>query len=103
MHLKIHGGTAPGNSHSLCHTCRYSTIVRGTRSNEELIECSRLGDETRIKFAVKSCSVYSDRATPSLDHMEDIAWLLRTDVKRKHLGFVRASDLRWHRVDSVND
>jgi len=35
--------------------------------------------------------------------MEDIAWILRTDVKRKHLGFVRASDLRWHRVDSVND
>ena len=95
MYLKIHGGTAPGDANSLCHTCRYATVVRGTRLNEELIECSRLNDETRINFAVKTCSVYSDRSMPSLDRMEDIAWILRTDVKRKQVGFVRASDLRW--------
>jgi hypothetical protein len=29
---------------------------------------------------------------PSLWHMEDIAWVLRTDAKRRAIGFVRAKD-----------
>jgi hypothetical protein len=91
MHVKIHGGTAPGGAGSLCHSCRYATIVRGASQSEEVIECSRV--EKAINFAVKFCTKYSDRAMPSLDHMEDIAWILRTDVKRKQVGFVRPNDL----------
>lgn len=93
MHVKIHGGTAPGNSGSLCHSCRHATIVRGSSQSEEVIECARVSSEKPINFAVKFCTKYSDRAMPSLDHMEDIAWILRTDVKRRQVGFVRPSDL----------
>ena len=94
MHLKIHGGTAPGTSDSLCYSCRYATIVRGTRLSEEVIECSRIDEDHRIAFAVKFCNRFSDRSLPSLDHMEDIAWILRTDVKRHQVGFVKPSDSR---------
>lgn len=97
MHLKIHGGTAPGSSHSLCHTCRHATIVRGARLAEEVIECYKLNEHTRITFAVKSCTKYADAAMPSLGDMEDIAWILRTDATRKQVGFIRPRDasVRW--------
>jgi hypothetical protein len=36
---------------------------------------------------------------PSLDYMEDIAWILRTDMNRRQVGFVRPSDFR---VDVAN-
>ena len=99
MFLKIHGGTAPGTSDSLCYSCRHATLVRGTRMSEEVIECSRINEDRRITFAVKSCTKYSDRSMPSLDHMEDIAWILRTDVKRHQVGFVRPND---HRIPVIN-
>lgn len=103
MHVKIHGGTAPGNASSLCHSCRYASIVRGSRLSEEVIECSHLNESTRITFAVKSCSAYSDRSMPSLGHMEDIAWILRTDVKRKTVGFVRPNEFRIPVVSRLDD
>jgi hypothetical protein len=94
MKLKIHGGTAPGSTDSLCHSCRHATIVRGARMSEEVIQCYKLNEDTRITFAVKSCTKYSDAAMPSLGDMEDIAWILRTDVKRHQVGFVRPRDSR---------
>jgi hypothetical protein len=103
MHVKIHGGTASGDASSLCYSCRYATIVRGSRLSEEVIECSRVSNDQRITFAVKFCNKYSDRAMPSLDHMEDIAWILRTDVKRKQVGFVRPSDLQIHVANRFRD
>jgi hypothetical protein len=35
-----------------------------------------------------------DSAHASLSHMEDIAWVLRTDTKRNQVGFVRSKDLK---------
>ena len=32
---------------------------------------------------------------PSLYHMEDIAWVLRSDTKRKQVEFVRSRDLKF--------
>lgn len=54
------------------------------------MKCSRL--DTRITFPVTSCTDYLHRQHPSLWHMEDIAWVLRTDTKRNTIGFVRAKD-----------
>jgi hypothetical protein len=103
MHVKIHGGTAPGDASSLCHSCRYATIVRGSSVSQEVIECSRISNDHRITFAVKFCTKYSDRAMPSLDHMEDIAWILRTDAKRKQVGFVRPQDVHFHLPHRLRD
>jgi len=94
VRLKILGGTVPDSQSSLCHTCRSATVIRGARLSEEIISCAQLDDGTRVPFAVTSCSGYSDRSRPSLWHLEDIAWILRSDPKRKQIGFVRSRDLK---------
>ena len=95
MNLKIRGATTTEGSERLCSTCRSATIVRGPRLDQEIIECSRLSDgHGRITFPVVECSSYSDRRQPSLYHMEDVAWVLRLDTRRRQIGFVRAKDLK---------
>ena len=46
------------------------------------------------RITVISCTGYPDRRHPSIHEMEEIAWILRSDPKRKEIGLVRASDLR---------
>ena len=48
----------------------------------------------RIPFPVRYCSGYSDRRHPAIHEMEDIAWVLRTDARRKGIGFVQARSLK---------
>lgn len=95
MRLKIHGGTARDDEPSLCLSCRHATIIRGKKLNDEIVDCGLLyHDQSRINFPVTFCSGYSDRRQPTLRHMEEIAWVLRTDRKKKPIGFVPARDLR---------
>jgi hypothetical protein len=95
MRIKIHGGTVRHTQRSLCTTCRYATIVRGHRLDDEIVECAQLSSEhNRVRFPVASCSGYLDRSHPSLREMEDAAWILRTDAKRKRIGFVQARELK---------
>jgi hypothetical protein len=95
VRVKIREGTVTDDATPLCPTCRYATIVRGSRLNDEIVECSQLmGRAARINFAVVRCSSYSDRRRPSIREMEEIAWILRSDERRKTVGFVRARDLR---------
>jgi len=92
MKIKISGGTARENEPSLCLSCRHATIVQGTSTKHEIVRCNRI--ETAIGFKVTSCTEYVHKQHPSLWHMEDIAWVLRTDPKRNQVGFVRSKDLK---------
>ena len=94
MRLKIQGGTAEHGEPSLCHTCHFATIVQGTRLDDQIVECMRLSERSRIRFHVTACSAYSDRRRTSIRDMEKIAWVLRSDAQRKQVGFVPASQLR---------
>ena len=94
MRIKIRGGTADHGAPSLCLTCRFATVVKGQRLRDEIIECSRLSDHSRIAFPVTSCSGYSDRRHASMRDMEDIAWVLRSDPRRNQIGFVPAKKLK---------
>ena len=95
MRIKVRGGTVPQGQPSLCGTCRYATVVKGTRLRDEIVECDKLTyGHNRIAFPVTFCTGYIDRQHPTIREMEDIAWVLRTDSKRKHVGFVRATDLK---------
>lgn len=95
MRLKILNGTTTGAGTPLCHTCRWATIVRGPRLSHEIVACSMLADrDNRVRFPVVSCTSYSDRSRTSLRDMEDVAWILRSDERRKQIGFVRARDLK---------
>jgi hypothetical protein len=95
MRLKIQGGTARYGEPSLCLTCRYATVIRGPGLQDQIVSCGQVGNGMgRIPFPVHSCSGYSDKRHPSLYEMEDIAWVLRSDVRKGQIGFVRARDLK---------
>lgn len=93
MRFKIVKGTTTGDGTPLCHTCRWATIVRGPQLGHEIVSCARVSDD-RITFPVVSCTSYLDRSLTSLRDMEDVAWILRSDARRKEIGFVRARDLK---------
>ena len=94
MRIKIRGGTADHGQAPLCHTCRHAHIIRGPRLRDEIVECAALAFENnRITFPVTFCTSYLDRQHPSLREMEEIAWVLRTDAQRRHVGFVHAQKL----------
>lgn len=95
MRIRIRGGTVQHGEQSLCLTCRHATVVKGQSLREEIIQCGRLSSgHDLIPFPVTSCSGYSDRRHPSIRDMEDIAWVLRTDPKRKQIGFIQARQLK---------
>jgi len=68
---------------------------------EEIIHCSAL--ESRITFPVTFCNKYTHRQHPTLWEMEDLAWILRTDLKRNQIGFVRSKDLKPSERHVLND
>jgi hypothetical protein len=88
MKLKVHGGTAREGEPALCLSCRYASIVSGASARDTLIRCTQV--HAPITFKVTTCTDYISSQHPSLYHMEDIAWVLRTDAKRGQMGFVRS-------------
>jgi hypothetical protein len=58
------------------------------------LECDRLCNAKRISFKVVSCTEYADRRQASLREMEETAWVLRSDLKKGTIGFVKASALK---------
>jgi hypothetical protein len=96
MRIKIQGGTAMNGDPPLCHTCRHATVIRGARLRDEIIECGLLSSRhNRVTFPVTFCTDYVNRNHPSLREMEEIGWVLRTDAKKHHVGFVRSERLPW--------
>jgi hypothetical protein len=94
VRIKVRGGTLAGGEKSLCETCRWSTIIRGLRLQDEIVECKQLSfDNPRVPFPVAFCSDYANRNHPSIREMEETAWILRSDPHRHQIGFVRASRL----------
>ena len=94
MRVKVRGGTANLGEPSLCLTCRHATIVKGATLRDEIVECAQLSyGRNRIAFRVTTCTEYADRRLPSLRAMEEIAWVLRSDVKNNEVGFVKRSEL----------
>jgi hypothetical protein len=93
MNVKIRGGTVNHGDPPLCSSCRYALVVKGARLGDEIVRCNLLGAETHLRFPVSSCSAYENRAQPSLWHMEQIAWVLRSSPGGKKVGFVEARKL----------
>ena len=57
-----------------------------------MVLCGRV--EGPIELKVASWSGFLRLAHPSPCHMEDIAWELRTDVRRGQIGFVNRKGMR---------
>ena len=91
--IKVRGGT-PQGSETLCQTCSYGHLIKGFRVTEEEVFCRYFYLEREIRFRVSECTAYEDRRLASKREMEDIAWILRTDMPRRRVGFVSPEQLR---------
>ena len=94
MRTKVQDGTVIHGDSALCNTCSHSTIIRGRRLDEEIVECHASVMQGRlIPFKVTSCSSYNDSRLPSYTDMVREAWILRPHSKKRAAGFVRGCDL----------
>jgi hypothetical protein len=94
MRVKVYDGTPAHDEGSLCNTCRYSTIIRGTTLDEEIVQCTAgVVHGVRITFKVTSCTEYLDDRLPSYGELFEKAWILQPASKKRAAGFVRSSDL----------
>ena len=94
MRVRVRGGTVNHGEPSLCSSCRFSIVVNGPKLGDEIVACNLLRAQRQIVFPVTSCSGYIHLAQPSLWHMEEIAWVLRSSPSRKTVGFVEARRLK---------
>lgn len=92
MKIRVQGGTARHDEPSLCLTCRSAKVVQGEAARDEIVRCAEL--DAQVTFKVTSCTQYVHRRHPTLWHMEDIAWILRTDPKNRQIGFVKSQNLK---------
>ena len=94
MHIKVRGGTPPGERGNLCESCRHARIVRGRAIDEEIVFCdaSPMRAE-RITFKVTSCSDHSDHRHATYWELIQQAWILQPGSRKRQAGFVRAKDL----------
>ena len=46
------------------------------------------------QFLVSQCTFYEDRTLASKREMEEIAWILRTDMPRRRVGFISPEQIR---------
>jgi hypothetical protein len=91
--IKVKGGT-PQGSDTLCRTCSHGHIIKGFRATEEEVFCRYFYLEREIHYPVSECTFYEDRRLASKREMEEIAWILRTDMPRRRVGFISPEQLR---------
>ena len=91
--IKVKGGT-PEGSESLCRTCSRAHIIKGFCASEEEVFCRYFYIEREIRFPVSECTFYEDKRLASKEEMEQIAWILRTDMPRRRVGFISPEQLR---------
>jgi len=93
VEINIRDGTLDQGQQSLCETCRWSTVIRGRRMAEKIVECVQLADgNRRVPFVVATCTDYADRTRLSLREMQEIALILRTTPRTTPAGYTRDED-----------
>jgi len=93
VEINVRNGTPDQGQQSLCETCRWSTVIRGKRMTEKIVECFQLTDgNRRVPFVVAACTDYADRTRLSLREMQEIALILRTTPRTTPAGYTRDED-----------
>jgi hypothetical protein len=64
--------------------------MRGAAESEEIVYCSYM--ERTVAISVVECNRYSSKADPTLEDMQRIATLLRSDMKRLNIGFGKSKE-----------
>ncbi|HET9792711.1 MAG TPA: hypothetical protein VFR08_15560 [Candidatus Angelobacter sp.] len=82
---KVYGGTAIGQD-SRCDSCVFARVIRGYSESECITLCDRLYEAIRIPFKVRECTDFIDKRLPRIEHLEDIAWVLRSKSAGSQAG-----------------
>lgn len=103
MKIKIREGT-PNHGKSLCRSCSNAMIMRGGAVSEKTVLCTELkggyGRQEVPYEIIVECSAFQEKAIQSLYEMQKIAYILKTDVKGKPIGFIPN---RQFRVEEKKD
>ena len=83
---KVYGGTAIGQD-SRCDSCVFARVIRGYSESECITLFYRLYDAIRIPFKERESSDYIDKRLPRIEHLEDIAWIMRSKSAGHRAGF----------------
>jgi hypothetical protein len=84
VRLKVLNG-ARSDSRRLCDTCSFGLVTRGAADSEEHVYCSWMS--RAVTICVVECNRFTSRVDPALEEMEEIAVMLRSDLKRLNVGF----------------
>ena len=88
MRINVRGGTVDHGRRSLCESCRWSTVIRGPKLGDEIVECTQLSFiSRRIPFPVMSCSDYIHRNQADLEEMQETALFIKAEPRRTQTGF----------------
>ena len=79
MLIKVYGGTKQSGS-SLCDSCHHGTVAEGFDS-KKVIYCTFMSKN--VDFRVATCTDYHSRATPGIDEMKRIAWVVESRTRGK--------------------
>lgn len=83
IRLKVIRGTRREGMR-LCDTCRFGLVTRGAAA-EELVFCSWMS--APVKISVTDCNRFDSTVDPTLEQMEEIAFLIKNPRKRLNVGF----------------
>jgi len=85
----VQGGTPAGEP--LCRTCRLAHIVQGLSLSDTELWCNAVSPSRRRYTEAHECASYDDKRLPQMYMLEQLAWIFKTDVKTKQIGFVPPS------------
>lgn len=84
--LKIHQGTGRLTGVNLCRSCS-NAMVREDQQGEQIF-CQAVGIAgAMVRSNVRTCSMYNNKALPSMYDLRQIAWTLRTENDGRKIGF----------------
>jgi hypothetical protein len=78
-------------------------MQRGFRESEEAIFCGHAYPTRAVTFAVRECTDYSSRITPTRKEMEEIALIIPVERLRKPAGFAGRNTLAPQDENDEND
>ena len=88
LHLKVMEGTRPDPGHSLCETCQFGLVIRGSAIGQEMRQCGHNYYKPLIPpFTVVQCNGYYRKGTPSIRDLYETAWILETKKIGRQIGF----------------
>lgn len=96
MYTKIREGTR-SDSTDLCRTCTRCTIIRGSAESQERRFCRAM--DKHLTYLVADCNMYYNKDLPSLEDLQQTAWILETTKARK-IGFTPYKEWRARNRDA---